>query len=196
MTKLPHRIVLVGPPGAGKGTQAVILSQQLGIPHISTGDMLREAVSAGSELGQQVKAVLDSGELVSDEILVKIVRERLTNSDCQFGFLLDGFPRTVQQAEALTEMLKELARPLTHLVKIIVPQEVLIARIISRAQEAGRSDDTLEVVSRRVQVYWEKTAPVIKYYQLLSVSGGEIKMVEVDGIGTVEEVSARLMGAL
>lgn len=184
------RIVLLGPPGAGKGTQAVLLTKELGIPHISTGDMLREAVASGSPLGQRVKGILDSGGLVSDDIVIDVVRDRLGRPDCAAGFLLDGFPRTVAQARALTTVLGDLGRPLTHVIDIAVPEHVLLDRIKSRGQSSGRSDDSLEVAAKRLKVYWEQTAPVAAYYKGLG------SLVEVNGLGAIDEVSALLRAAL
>lgn len=185
------RIVLLGPPGAGKGTQAVILSKELKIPHISTGEMLREAVASGSPLGQRVKGILDSGELVPDAVVIDVVKDRLGRADCAPGFLLDGFPRTVDQARALTVVLKDLGRELTHVVDIAVPESVLIERIKGRGQAgSGRSDDSAEVAARRLEVYRAQTAPVAGFYRNLG------QLAEVNGLGTIEEVSVRLRDAV
>lgn len=185
------RIVLLGPPGAGKGTQAVMLAAANKIPHISTGEMLRQAVQEGSALGKQVKAVLDRGDLVSDEVMIALLRERMSKQDCAPGFLLDGFPRTLPQAQALDKMLKELSKELTHVIEIAVPERVLIDRIKSRgASGSGRSDDTEEVASKRLKVFWELTAPVIAYYREAK------RLIEVDGLGTIEEVASRIHAVL
>lgn len=185
------RLVLLGPPGAGKGTQAVLIAQNWGIPHISTGDILRAAVAAGTELGKKVKDILDSGNLVPDAVVIDLIRERLSRADCDKGFLLDGFPRTVEQAKSLTVLLKEIGRELSHVLDISVPENILIDRIRNRgAQGSGRADDTGEVAAKRLKVYWEQTAPVTAYYAQVG------RVIEVDGLGTVEEVQARIAQAL
>lgn len=181
------RVILLGPPGAGKGTQAILLARDAKIPHVSTGDMLRAAVASNSPLGQKVKKLLDAGELVPDAVVIDVIRDRLSQPDCKPGFLLDGFPRTVDQAKALTNLLKDLKAPITHIVELKVPDQVLIERVKKRGAESGRSDDTEEVVAKRLQVYWTQTAPVTQYYTSIG------KVLEVDGLGTIEEVHARVM---
>lgn len=182
-----HRLILLGPPGAGKGTQAALLCQRLDIPHISTGDLLRSAVGNNTELGQRAKEYMDKGELVPDELVIAMIEERLQEPDCENGFLLDGFPRTVEQAEALTELLRRLEMPITKVVDLEVPEEVLMKRIQKRGEQgSGRSDDTTEVAANRLQVYWKQTAPVADYYRRLG------KVSQVDGLGTVEEVLSRI----
>jgi adenylate kinase len=187
------RIVLLGPPGAGKGTQALLISKHLSIPHVSTGEILREQVALQSPLGLRVKATLDSGELVADDLIMEIVHERLGREDCAGGFLLDGIPRTLPQAEILDTILSREARPLTDVVQIAVPQQVLVDRIRVRggvAAGAGRSDDASEVAAHRFQVYLTQTAPVAVHYR----EQGCLR--EVDGVGSVEEVFERICGAL
>lgn len=185
---MPTRLVLLGPPGAGKGTQAILICQKKRIPHIATGNMMREAVGAGTPLGKKVKDYLDRGALVPDNLVIDLMRERLTQADCSTGFLLDGFPRTVEQARALDKLLAELKAPLSSVLELKVPEEVLIDRIRKRGESgSGRSDDNVEVATKRLQVYWEQTAPVSGYYR----ERGEL--VEVDGLGTIEEVGARLL---
>jgi len=186
------RLVFLGPPGAGKGTQAKILSEKLGIPHISTGDMLREAIASGSELGKRVEAVVSSGALVSDELMAEIIRNRLSQSDCSGGFILDGYPRTIKQAETLKEILQELGNKLDLVILLDVDEETLVERITSRrvcpnchavynlknnppkednvcdrcgTKLVQREDDTEEVVRNRYRVYLEKTHPLIEYYE-------------------------------
>ncbi|MBN8547815.1 MAG: adenylate kinase [Deltaproteobacteria bacterium] len=182
------RIILLGPPGAGKGTQALLLARDGNICHISTGDIMRKAVASGSALGQKVKAILDAGELVPDEIVIAVIRDRLSQRDCDAGFLLDGFPRTVDQAKALTALLGEMKKPITHVIELKVPDHVLIERVKKRGEAgSGRSDDTEEVLARRLEVYWKQTAPVTSYYREIG------KVIEVDGLGTVEEVHAAIM---
>lgn len=185
------RIVLLGPPGAGKGTQAVVVARDVKIPHISTGEILREAVASGSPLGLKVKGIMDAGGLVPDAVVIDVVRERLSRSDCATGFLLDGFPRTVGQAQALTGVLAEIGRPLTHVVDIVVPEHVLLERIKQRGQAgSGRSDDSLQIALQRLKVYWEQTAPVSGYYK------SQGTLTEIDGLGSIEEVTARLKAVL
>lgn len=182
------RIVLLGPPGAGKGTQAVIISKRYGIPHVSTGDMMREQVASGSELGRRVKAILDSGELVSDAVIMDVVGERLDRADCASGFLLDGIPRTLGQAESLDRLLASKGRPLQHVVQLTVPEGVLLDRIRQRGTTSGgaRSDDSMEIAAKRLEVFWAQTAPVSTYYRKTGL------LREVDGVGTVDEVSERV----
>jgi len=185
------RIVLLGPPGAGKGTQAVLLAKTKKIPHISTGDMMRAAIAAGSESGKRLKQYLDKGELVPDALVIEIIKDRLSQADCKGGFLLDGFPRTVEQASALDKLLSQLKMGLTHVLEVSVPDDVLIERIRKRgADGSGRSDDTVEVATKRLQVYKTQTAPVTDYYNKHG------KVIKIEGLGSIEEVSARLLKAL
>jgi adenylate kinase len=186
------RIVLLGPPGAGKGTQAVLIAKKFNIPHISTGEMLREQVALQSSLGVKVKAILDSGELVTDDVIMDIVQERLSRPDCAAGFLLDGIPRTLKQSEMLEVVLNKAGRPLTHVIQISVSEQVILGRIRHRggAGESARSDDSAEVAAHRFQVYLSQTAPVAAYYK----QKGSLH--EVDGIGSVEEVFNRVCAVL
>lgn len=186
------RIILLGPPGAGKGTQAKEIVTRYGIPHISTGDLLREQVASGSELGNRVKAILDSGDLVTDEIVMEMVDDRINRADCAKGFLLDGVPRTVKQAEILASMLEQRKTALTAVVQISVPDEVLLERIRNRgiANAGNRTDDTAEVAAKRLEVYRTQTAPVASYYK----QRGALK--EVSGVGTVAEVSERIFSSV
>ena len=184
------RIVLLGAPGSGKGTQAAILTERLGLPHISTGNLLRAAVEEGSELGRQARVVMDRGELVSDDIMLGLIEERLAHTDAVGGFILDGYPRNLAQADALDVLLERIGKPVNIAVQIEVDEDLVVARIAKRAQEEGRSDDTEETVRNRMKVYQEQTAPVVGHYQ----ANG--KLVCVLGEGTIEEVNARILAAL
>ena len=184
------RVVLLGAPGAGKGTQASKMVAGLGVPHVSTGDMLRDAVAAGTELGKQAKAVMDSGKLVGDDIVIGLARQRLAQADAKRGFVLDGFPRTEAQAEALDAMLAELGTPLECCLAITTEGEAVVKRLLARAEIEGRPDDNEETIRERMQVYESQTAPLLDYYRKCDL------LVEVDGMGTVDEVFARVDEAL
>jgi adenylate kinase len=184
------RILLLGAPGAGKGTQAATLVERLGIPHISTGDMLRKAVADKTEIGLEAKVVMDAGKLVSDDIVIAIAEERLSQPDTEKGFVLDGFPRTRAQAEALDDTLSRLGTPLARCVAVTVDTEAVVQRLLKRARLEGRADDNEETIRERMRVYDAQTAPLLEYY------GGKGILSEVDGMGTVEEVSARIESVL
>lgn len=178
------RLVLVGPPGAGKGTQAAVLSEKLAIPHISTGDLFRAHIKDETELGRSVKQILDSGGLVPDEVTNQLVVDRLGEPDTARGFLLDGFPRNVGQADVLGKYLAENDTKLDAVVQLQVDEEVVVARLLSR----GRADDNEDVIRHRQGVYRSETAPLLDYYRDI--------LVAVDGVGDVAEVTARVLGAL
>ena len=186
------RLILLGPPGVGKGTQAKILVEQLGIPQLSTGDILRSAIANKTPLGVQAKAIVDRGDLVSDEIVNGIVSERIDEPDCTNGFILDGFPRTIPQADALGSMLAEKGLKLDAVVEITADADTLVARVANRAKETGgaRADDTAEVIRKRLDVYRELTEPLVAYYR----DRGMLKT--VDGMAPVEEVTAAIRRAL
>ncbi len=183
-------VILLGPPGAGKGTQAKFLEDAHGIVQLSTGDMLRAAVTSGSEIGEQAKAVMDAGKLVSDDIMVRIISERIDQPDCANGFILDGFPRTTAQAEALENMLAEKGLELDCVIEIAVEDEILIDRIntrIAQTPEAERrSDDNAETLRTRLGVYHEQTAPILPFYRDRNM------LKQVDGMQSIEEVTRQI----
>ena len=208
------RIVLLGAPGAGKGTQAQFLMAKFGIPQISTGDMLRAAISAGTELGKQAKAVMDAGQLVSDELIIGLVKERITQDDCSAGFLLDGFPRTIPQADAM----KENGIDVDHVLEFDVPDEVIVERMAGRRVHSGsgrvyhlvynppkvegkddvtgddltiRPDDEESTVRKRLAIYHEQTKPLVDFYQA-EANSGNCQYLTVDGTQAVEQVNALL----
>jgi adenylate kinase len=155
------RILFLGPQGAGKGTQAKRIQSEYGLPHIATGDILRDAIASETELGKLVKPIYDSGELVPDELMIDLIRERLAGED---GFVLDGFPRTLAQAEALDEMLREIGKPVSVVLELRVPREVAVERMLRRAREEGRTDDTPDAIAKRLALYQELTQPVVDHY--------------------------------
>jgi adenylate kinase len=174
----------VGPPGAGKGTQAERLAERLDVPHISTGDLFRANLKQMTRLGVEAKRYMDAGDLVPDEVTCGMVRARLAESDAAKGFILDGFPRTLPQADALDIMLEELGVDLDAIVELVVPDDVVVERLLGR----GRSDDTEEVIRNRQKVYRDETAPLLDHYRA--------KLVSVDAVGSVEEITERFAGAL
>ena len=213
------KLILLGAPGAGKGTQATFICQKYGIPQISTGDMLRAAVKAGTELGLIAKGVMDSGGLVSDDLIINLVKERIAQPDCVNGFLFDGFPRTIPQAEALVKAGVEL----DHVLEIAVEDEEIVQRIAGRrVHEASgrvyhtvynppkvegkddvtgedlvqRKDDTEETVRHRLSVYHSQTKPLVDFYQKLAAAQGKPKYSHVEGVGSVESITAKVLEAL
>jgi adenylate kinase len=182
--KAGARVVLVGPPGAGKGTQSAALRGRLGVPHISTGELFRQHVGAETELGHQARRYLETGHLVPDEFANELVRERLSEQDTTTGFLLDGFPRTVNQAELLTKLLAETDDALDVVIELRVDEDVLVSRLLAR----GRADDTEAVIRNRQRVYRSQTTPLLDYYDGL--------LVTVDGAGEVGDVTGRVAAAL
>lgn len=212
------RLILLGPPGAGKGTQARFITEAFGIPQISTGDMLRAAVKAGTELGQQAKAIMDSGALVSDEIIIALVKERITEADCQNGFLFDGFPRTIPQAQAMVDA----GVPIDHVVEIAVDDEEIVSRLSGRRVHPGsgriyhitynpprqpglddetgeelvqRDDDREETVRKRLAVYQEQTRPLVDFYSAMEGPGAPAYH-RIAGVGEVAGIRQQILDAL
>ncbi|MEQ8658186.1 MAG: adenylate kinase [Hyphomicrobiales bacterium] len=190
------RLILLGPPGAGKGTQAARLVETYGIVQLSTGDMLRAAVAAGTETGLKAKAVMEAGDLVSDEIVNQIVSDRVSEPDCARGFILDGYPRTLAQADAVEDMMKRKGRRLDAVLELVVDDRALVGRIVKRAQEAAaagqpvRKDDTPEVFDERLRAYYKSTAPLTGYYY----AKGNLKT--VDGMASIDDVTAEINAVL
>lgn len=213
------RVILLGAPGAGKGTQAQFICERFGVPQISTGDMLRAAVKAGTDMGKQVKEVMDNGGLVSDDLIIGLIKERITDTDCANGFLFDGFPRTIPQAEALVDA----GIVLDHVLEIAVADEEIVARLSGRRVHPGsgriyhvdhnppktagkdnvtgedliqREDDKEETVRKRLQVYHTQTKPLVEFYKQLAADKGAPKCSKVEGIGSVEQITAKVLSAL
>jgi adenylate kinase len=184
------RLILMGPPGAGKGTQAKVIAERLGIPAISTGDIFRANVSQQTPLGVEAKRYMDAGDYVPDEVTNAMVRSRIAEPDAAPGFLLDGYPRTVAQVEELDSMLADAHQSIDAVVVLTVDQDEVVQRLLKRAEIEGRADDTEEVIRRRQEIYTEQTAPLIEVY------AGRDLLVEVDGMGSVDEVSSRVFAAL
>jgi len=184
------RIVFMGPPGAGKGTQAALLSSALGIPHISTGDIFRANVTQGTPLGKEAQSYMDAGEYVPDGITNAMVRDRLTHEDARPGFILDGYPRTVEQVAELDAMLRSAGTKIDCVIELTVDVDAVVARLVRRSAEQGRTDDTEDVLRRRLEVYAEQTAPLIELYQSRNL------LVQVDGLGEIEAVTAAILLAV
>lgn len=184
------RIVLLGPPGSGKGTQATMLVEHLGIPHISTGALLREAAKNGTKLGLKAKQISDKGNLVPDDIVLGMLEERLNEPDVESGFILDGYPRNLAQAESLEKVLERLGQPADEAILIEIDAEQIIKRIAKRAREEGRADDTEETVRNRLRVYAEQTAPVADFYAERGL------LTQVLGDGSIDEILQRILSVL
>ena len=184
------RLIIMGPPGAGKGTQAVVLAATLGVPHISTGDIFRANVTQGTPLGVRAKAFMDAGEYVPDDVTNDMVKDRLAQADCSGGFLLDGYPRTVDQVIELDAMLNASGATVSKVVELTVDVDEVVDRLLKRSLEQGRSDDGEDVIRRRLEVYFDATAP------LTAVYADRELLVKVSGMGAVEDVSRRVLEAL
>jgi adenylate kinase len=183
-------VVLLGPPGAGKGTQGAIASEQHGIPRIATGDLLREAVKASSPMGMRVKRYMDQGELVPDDLILGLIEEKLASPEAQSGVIMDGFPRTIAQAEAVDRLLSSRGGRVDHVLAFAVPEPELVRRMIGRAGVEGRSDDTPEAIRQRLDVYRATTEPLIAYYRKQNI------VTDVEATGDIEDVAARVAEAL
>ena len=183
-------VLLLGPQGSGKGTQARLIAEAYDIPHVGTGDMLREAIASGEELGRRVQPVVDAGQLVPDHLMVELIRERLSREDAREGFVLDGFPRTLAQAEALDGVLRELGRKLDIVLELQVPEAVSIQRLLERARLEGRSDDTPEGIRTRLSLYRDNTQPLVEYYRVRSI------LVGIHGDREVQQVFSEIQQAI
>ena len=184
------KLLIMGPPGVGKGTQADRIKDKLKILHLSTGDILRAEVEAKSVIGMDAKLYIDLGKLVPDYILIEIVKERISKDDCENGYLLDGFPRTLPQAEGLDEMMRSIGHDLECAISLTADEDELVERLIKRGKELGRSDDTPEVIRNRQKIYWEQTAPLLDFYR------GKGILKEVDGLGEIPEITERILDVL
>jgi len=183
-------LIFLGPPGVGKGTQASHICDHYGIIHLSTGDILRSEIKISSEIGKTAKSYIDQGALVPDDVLLDIINARLGKEDAQSGYLLDGFPRTIPQAEGLNDIMNNKSHNLDAVISLTADENELVQRLIKRGQDSGRTDDTPEVIKQRQEVYWEQTAPLVHYYSNNNV------LIEVDGIGSIVEIKKRILTVL
>jgi adenylate kinase len=183
-------VLLLGPQGSGKGTQAKRIAEEYGLTHVATGDMLRSAIASGSPLGRKLRPILDSGQLVSDYLMIELIRQRLDEPDTAEGFILDGFPRTMAQAGALDTMLREIGRELDITFELQVPDSVSVERLLKRSREEGRADDTPEVIAERLETYHRETEPLVEHYRARG------NLVGIHGVGTVNEVFSEIQEAL
>ena len=180
----------MGPPGVGKGTQAAMLKKHLKVPHLSTGEILRKEIALDSDIGKVSKEYIDHGLFVPDNILIEIIENYLKSSDCQDGYILDGYPRNLQQVKDLHLLLSKLNQSIDVAISLTAEKKELIKRLIKRSKDSGRSDDAIEIISKRQDVYWNQTAPIIKYYRENKI------LKEVDGLGSIEEITERIIKAI
>ena len=184
------KLLIMGPPGVGKGTQATRIKDKLHIAHLSTGDILRAEIQAESKIGMEAKTYIDAGELVPDKTLLEIIQNRTIKPDCEKGYLLDGFPRTLPQAEGLDKIMDSNSHSLDAAISLTADEDELVNRLIKRRQESGRSDDTAEIIRNRQKIYWEQTAPLLDFYH----GKGILKV--VDGLGEIPEITKRILQVL
>lgn len=185
-----NRLLIIGPPGAGKGTQAVKIAEKLNIPAISTGDIFRKNIKEETELGKEAKGYIDEGNLVPDSVTNRMVRARLAEEDCTDGFLLDGYPRNVAQVSELDDILTDMGQEIGQVLLLVADNEELVQRLLGRAAEQGRSDDNEEVIRHRLKIYEEETAPLVAIYSERGL------VTSIDGLGEIDEVTTRIMDAL
>jgi len=184
------KLLIMGPPGVGKGTQASLLRNEINVIHLSTGDILRQEIIKNSEIGLKAQSFMNAGKLVPDKVLLDIIRDRIAQDDCKAGYLLDGFPRTLNQAVGLDEILISINQSLDFAISLTANEEELINRLINRGIEVGRSDDTPEVIKNRQNIYWENTAPLLDFYKQKNL------LKEVDGLGEISQITDRILKVL
>ena len=181
------KLLIMGPPGVGKGTQASHIKSKLNIAHLSTGDILRTEIKKKTDTGVQAKLYMDAGKLVSDQVLLDIIQDRIKNPDCDGGYLLDGFPRTLPQAVGLEKIMESINHTLDRVISLTADEDELVERLIKRGAESGRSDDTPDVIRNRQKIYWEQTAPLLDFYQKKGI------LKDVDGLGEISEITERIL---
>ena len=184
------RLIIMGPPGVGKGTQAKIIKEIYSIPHLSTGQILRNEIELESEVGMIAKNFIDDGLFVADEILIRIIENNISNPICNNGYILDGYPRNIEQVRNLNKIITKMNHTIDYAINLIADEGELVKRLIKRSQDSGRRDDTVEIITKRQKIYWEQTAPIIQYYKDLGI------LKEVNGIGTIEEISQNIIKAI
>ena len=184
------KLLIMGPPGVGKGTQASHIKSKLNIAHLSTGDILRTEIEKKTDTGVQAKLYMDAGKLVSDQVLLDIIQDRIKNPDCDGGYLLDGFPRTLPQAVGLEKIMESINHTLDRVISLTADENELVERLIKRGVESGRSDDTPDVIRNRQKIYWEQTAPLLDFYQKKGI------LKDVDGLGEISEITERILTVL
>ena len=184
------KLLIMGPPGVGKGTQASRIKSKLNIAHLSTGDILRSEIEKETDTGVQAKLNMDAGKLVPDQVLLDIIQDRIKNPDCDGGYLLDGFPRTLPQAVGLEKIMESIKHTLDMVISLTADENELVERLIKRGEESGRSDDTPEVIRNRQKIYWEQTAPLLDFYQKKGI------LKDVDGLGEISEITERILTVL